>query len=361
MEQKDFLTYLKKIEHRYNILVDDLNRCKSAEDEEYFDLTKKISEMNSLVEDIKEYFHIKNQIEETQKLILDSEYKEIVELAKEEKRELEKKELDLKDTLISKILPKKKEDVRNAIVEIRAATGGSEATLFTKEILNMYQKYSLMNKWNFEILSVNQTEVGGIKEVICSIIGKGVFSKLKFESGVHRVQRVPETESQGRIHTSTATVAVLQEMGELDIKILDKDIKIETCKSSGAGGQHVNTTDSAVKITHLKTGITVVQQEKSQHKNKERALRILRSRIYDLESSKKNKERADDRKSQLGSGDRSEKIRTYNFPQGRVTDHRIKFTSYKINAIVYSGDLFEMISLLEMNERKLEFQLLLSS
>ena len=242
------------------------------------------------------------------------------------------------------LIPKDVNDEKNSILEIRAGTGGDEASLFAADLFGMYQKYSNLNNWSFEILSISETGLNGIKEVICNISGKSVFSKLKYESGVHRVQRIPLTETSGRVHTSAATVAVLPEAEEIDVKIDEKDLRIDVFRSSGPGGQSVNTTDSAVRITHLPTGIVVSQQdEKSQHKNKAKALKILRSRILDKEIQMNEQERAKNRKSQVGTGDRSERIRTYNFPQGRVSDHRINLTLYKLNEIL-EGHLDEIIN-----------------
>ena len=251
------------------------------------------------------------------------------------------------------LIPKDSNDQKNSILEIRAGTGGDEASLFASDLLSMYQKYSDLNKWNFEILSISETGLNGIKEAICNVSGKNVFSRLKFESGVHRVQRVPTTETSGRVHTSAATVAVLPEAEEIDITIDEKDLRIDVFRASGPGGQSVNTTDSAIRITHLPSGIVVSQQdEKSQHKNKAKALKILRSRILDAETQKKNQERAENRKSQVGSGDRSERIRTYNFPQGRVSDHRINLTIYKLNETL-NGHLDEIVNpLIADNESK---------
>ena len=233
------------------------------------------------------------------------------------------------------MLPKDEIDEKNAILEVRAGTGGDEAALFATELFSMYQKYSSIKGWRFDILEVSENDIGGYREAIASITGRSVFARLKFESGVHRVQRVPTTESGGRIHTSAATVAVLPEAEEVDIQIDDKDLRIDIFRASGPGGQSVNTTDSAVRITHLPTGIVVSQQdEKSQHKNKAKGMKILRARVFDFERTKLEKERAADRKEQVGTGDRSERIRTYNFPQGRVTDHRINLTLYKIDKVI---------------------------
>ncbi|TPI68807.1 peptide chain release factor 1 [Mesorhizobium sp. B2-8-9] len=243
------------------------------------------------------------------------------------------------------LLPKDAADERNAILEIRAGTGGDEAALFAGDLFRMYERYAASRGWRFEVVSASEGEVGGYKEIIAAVSGKGVFAHLKFESGVHRVQRVPETEAGGRIHTSAATVAVLPEAEEVDIEIRAEDIRIDTMRASGSGGQHVNTTDSAVRITHLPTGIMVVQAEKSQHQNRARAMQILRARLYDLERSRADEERSSSRKSQVGSGDRSERIRTYNFPQGRVTDHRINLTLYKLDRVIM-GELDEIVGAL---------------
>jgi peptide chain release factor 1 len=243
------------------------------------------------------------------------------------------------------LLPKDAADERSAILEIRAGTGGDEASLFAGDLFRMYERYAASQGWRVEIVSASEGEVGGYKEIIASVAGKGVFAKLKFESGVHRVQRVPATEAQGRIHTSAATVAVLPEAEEVDIEIRPEDIRIDTMRASGAGGQHVNTTDSAVRITHIPTGIIVVQAEKSQHQNRARAMQILRARLFDQERSRLADERSESRKLQVGSGDRSERIRTYNFPQGRLTDHRINLTLYKLERVM-EGELEEVIAAL---------------
>lgn len=243
------------------------------------------------------------------------------------------------------LLPKDAADERNAILEIRAGTGGDEAALFAGDLFRMYERYAAAHGWRIEVVSASEGEVGGYKEIVATVSGKGVFSRLKFESGVHRVQRVPQTEAGGRIHTSAATVAVLPEAEEVDVDIRPEDIRIDTMRASGSGGQHVNTTDSAVRITHIPTGIMVVQAEKSQHQNRARAMQILRARLYDMERSRADEERSESRKAQVGSGDRSERIRTYNFPQGRLTDHRINLTLYKLDRVM-EGELDEVIDAL---------------
>ena len=268
----------------------------------------------------------------------------IESLAMEELRSLREQLPDLENRIKLALLPKDADDARNAILEVRAGTGGEEAALFAAELFRMYQRYAGLRGWRFEILDLSETGLGGFKEATAAISGRDVFARLKFESGVHRVQRVPETEAGGRIHTSAATVAVLPEAEEVDVRIDDKDLRIDVFRASGPGGQSVNTTDSAVRITHLPTGLVVIQQdEKSQHKNKARALKVLRSRLYELERQARDNARAAERKSQVGSGDRSERIRTYNFPQGRVTDHRINLTLYKIDKVMGGEALDEII------------------
>lgn len=289
---------------------------------------KSVSELH----DIKEMAQEANLDNDTQTMIYDEVHRLEILMPK------------LERAVKLSLLPKDEADTKNAIIEVRAGSGGEEAALFAATLFNMYHRYAELKSWRFEILSISDTGIGGYKEASALIQGRDVFSKLKFESGVHRVQRVPETESSGRIHTSAATVAVLPEAEDVDIKIDDKDLRIDTYRASGAGGQHVNTTESAVRITHLPTGIVVaLQDEKSQHKNKAKAMKILRSRVYEAERYKKDMERAEVRKGQVGSGDRSERIRTYNFPQGRVSDHRINLTLYKIEDIVKNGQLDDFI------------------
>jgi peptide chain release factor 1 len=277
---------------------------------------------------------------------------ELKTLAEEEVRALRNRLPELEMQVKLSLLPRDEDDVRNAILEIRAGTGGEEAALFAADLFRMYQRYAALRGWRFELLELSETGIGGFKEAVASITGRDVFARLKFESGVHRVQRVPDTEASGRIHTSAATVAVLPEAEDVDIKIDDKDLRIDVFRSSGPGGQSVNTTDSAVRITHTPTGLVVIQQdEKSQHKNKARAMKVLRARLYELERQARDSARAADRKSQVGSGDRSERIRTYNFPQGRVTDHRINLTLYKIDKVMTGEALDEIVDALVAADR----------
>lgn len=272
---------------------------------------------------------------------------ELRALAEMEQADLAEKLVALEHQVKLMLLPKDAADAKNVILEVRAGTGGDEAALFAGDLFRMYQRYAAIRGWNVEVLTASEAELGGYKEIIATISGRGVFAELKFESGVHRVQRVPETESQGRIHTSAATVAVLPEAEEVDIAIEEKDLRIDVYRSSGPGGQSVNTTDSAVRITHLPTGLIVTQQdEKSQHKNRAKALRVLRARLYDLERDKLDAARSAARKGQVGSGDRSERIRTYNFPQGRVTDHRINLTLYKLDQVIKGEAIGELIEAL---------------
>ncbi len=265
-------------------------------------------------------------------------------MAEEEQRELRRKLPEMERALQLMLVPRDEADSKNAILEIRAGTGGDEAALFAGDLLTMYRAYAQLRGWRFDVMELAETDLGGLKQAIVNISGDAVFARLKFESGVHRVQRVPKTETQGRIHTSAATVAVLPEAEEVDIELREEDLRIDTFRSQGAGGQHVNTTDSAVRITHIPTGVVVSQQdEKSQHKNKARALKILRARLYEAERERLATERAADRKDQVGSGDRSERIRTYNFPQGRVTDHRVNVTLYKLDRVISGEALDEII------------------
>ena len=330
------------IESKFKEIESNLNNQSNLDTEKLIKLNKEYAELTPIVETIKQYKKEKGEISELSKLI-DDDDNSIKEMAEVELKEKKKSMIILENDLMRLLIPKDENDKKNSILEIRAGTGGDEASLFAADLFSMYQRFSDLNNWNFEILSISETGLKGIKEVICNISGYNVFSKLKFESGVHRVQRVPTTESSGRVHTSAATVAVLPEAEEVDIKIEDKDLRIDVFRSSGPGGQSVNTTDSAVRITHIPSGVVVSQQdEKSQHKNKAKAMKILRARIYEAEREKKNIERAQDRKSKIGSGDRSERIRTYNFPQGRVTDHRINFTIHKLEEFL-SGEVFDQM------------------
>lgn len=316
-------------------------------------LSKEYADNKEIVAAIEAYLHALKALEETQTLLKTPGLEADLKAMAEEEYGLIKKNLpDQEHAIKVLLLPKDEDDERNAIVEVRAGTGGEEAALFAADLLRLYQRYADIKGWKTEVMSLSDTGIGGIKEVTLNISGKGVFSRLKFESGVHRVQRVPETEASGRIHTSAATVAVLPEVEDVDIDIKESDLRIDTFRSSGAGGQHVNTTDSAVRITHLPTGVVVSQQdEKSQHKNKAKALKILRARLYDFQRQQKDKERADARRDQVGSGDRSERIRTYNFPQGRVTDHRIGLTLYKLAQVLEGGGLDELVDALMTHEQ----------
>lgn len=301
-------------------------------------LAKEYSDLKPVVEQIMAYRQILNDMSEAEEMLADPD---MAELAREELPRLKTALPDAEAALQLALLPKDAADAKPAMLEIRPGTGGDEAALFAGDLFRMYQRYAEANGWKVEIIEEQTTELGGVKEVVAHIKGENVFARLKYESGVHRVQRVPTTESGGRIHTSAATVAVLPEAEDVDIKIEPNDIRIDTYRSSGAGGQHVNTTDSAVRITHLPTGLVVTSSEKSQHRNREIAMQVLRARLYDQERSRVDGERSADRASQVGSGDRSERIRTYNFPQGRITDHRINLTLYKLDAIM-GGDLDEI-------------------
>ena len=328
-------------------------------DKKYFaEKSKEYSDLNDIIKEAKEYNSFEKDKKDLEKIIddpsSDKEIKKMAEIDLKEKiklNEINEKKLKLF------LLPKDEADKKNAIIEIRAGTGGLEASLFAGDLFKMYEKVSHKKKWLLELISISKSDAGGLKEVIASIKGRNIYSTLKYESGVHRVQRVPDTETQGRVHTSAATVAVLPEAEEVDVKIEDKDLRIDVFRSSGPGGQSVNTTDSAVRITHIPTGIVVSQQdEKSQIRNKEKGLKILRSRIYELERRKKEEERSKDRKSKIGTGDRSERIRTYNFPQGRVTDHRINLTIHKLEEFL-SGEVFDqMIENLSIQDQEMRLK-----
>lgn len=319
----------------------------SALGPDFAKISKEHSDLTPIVEIIHRYQKTDNEINDLEEALPETDDAEMKEMMNEELEILKKDLPAIEQELKIALLPKDEADEKNAILEVRAGTGGEEAALFANKLFAMYQRYAEKNRWKFEVLEVSETGIGGYKDASALISGKNVFAKLKFESGVHRVQRVPETESSGRVHTSAATVAVLPEAQDVDVKLEEKDLKIDVYRSSGPGGQSVNTTDSAVRITHLPTGVTVsMQDEKSQIKNKEKAMKVLRSRIYEAERDRIQREEAKNRKSQVGSGDRSERIRTYNFPQNRVTDHRINLTLYKIEEIMM-GDLDEVVSELQ--------------
>jgi peptide chain release factor 1 len=307
-------------------------------------LSKEYSDLSPIVDGINALRRAREEASSVADLAQSGEDSELRALAEEELLALRERVRALEQQVKLALLPKDADDERNAILEVRAGTGGEEAALFAAALFRMYQRYAALRGWRFEILDLSETGLGGLKEASALISGRDVFARLKFESGVHRVQRVPETEAAGRIHTSAATVAVLPEAEEVDIRIDEKELRIDVFRASGPGGQSVNTTDSAVRITHLPTGLVVIQQdEKSQHKNKARALKVLRSRLYEMERQARDSARAAQRKSQVGSGDRSERIRTYNFPQGRVTDHRINLTLYKIDKVMNGEALDELI------------------
>ncbi len=318
-----------------------------ADQDEWRKLVKEMSDMEPIVNKYKEYKKTKDEIASTKELLADSSTEsELRELAKEELTAAEDLLEVYSEELRKLLLPKDPNDEKNVIMEIRAGTGGEEAALFAGDLLRMYMRYAERRNWKTEIMDMNETGIGGIKEVVVLIKGKGAYSRLKYESGVHRVQRVPETESSGRIHTSAATVAVLPEVDDVEVEINPNDVRVDVFRSSGNGGQSVNTTDSAVRLTHMPTGIVVsCQDEKSQLKNKEKAFRVLRAKLYDLKVQEQNKEISEARKSQVGSGDRSERIRTYNFPQGRVTDHRVGVTLYKLDYFL-DGEIDEIVDAL---------------
>ncbi|MGD9639365.1 MAG: peptide chain release factor 1 [Alphaproteobacteria bacterium] len=342
---------LRTISARYDEL--SVLLSEGTDSNSFVKMSKEFSEIEPIVQKFKEYEKIRADLEEMQTLADDaSADSEMRNMAREEIRELSHKVEDIENELKFLLIPKDEADEKNALLEVRAGTGGEEAALFAAELFRMYERYAAVRGWKFETIEYSDTGIGGVKEAIGLVTGKNVFADLKFESGVHRVQRVPLTEANGRVHTSAATVAVMPEAEDVDVKIEDKDLRIDVFRASGAGGQHVNRTESAVRITHLPTGTVVQCQDgKSQHQNKEQAMKVLKSRIYDKELEEKNRERASQRKNQVGSGDRSERIRTYNFPQGRVTDHRINLTLYKIDEIMNGEGLGEVIQALIAEDR----------
>ena len=331
---------LEQIVQRFQFLEAKMN--EGASGDQIASLGREYSELRPVVEQIAAYRQLSEDLAEAQEMLADPDMRA---LAEEELPLLKARFPDAERALQLTLLPKDAADARAAMIEIRPGTGGDEAALFAGDLLRMNQRHAETNGWRFDIIKENQTELGGVKEVVAHVKGEGVFARLKYESGVHRVQRVPTTESGGRIHTSAATVAVLPEAEDVDVEIASGDLRIDTMRSSGAGGQHVNTTDSAVRITHLPTGLVVTSSEKSQHRNREIAMQVLKARLFDLERQRVDDARSADRKSQVGSGDRSERIRTYNFPQGRMTDHRINLTLYKLDQVM-AGDLDETINAL---------------
>ena len=338
---------LQRVTDRFGELGALLARSETLSPAEFARLSKEYAELSPVVEAVGQLQRARTEAAEMELLIGDvATDADIRDLAREELLLLKRRLPELQEQLQLYLLPKDVAAEKNAILEVRAGTGGEEAALFAADLFRMYQRYAELRGWRFEVMSISETGLGGYKEATAGIAGNGVFARLKFESGVHRVQRVPETEASGRIHTSAATVAVLPEAEDVDVHVDEKDLRIDVFRSSGPGGQSVNTTDSAVRITHLPSGIVVIQQdEKSQHKNRAKAMKILRARLYDLERSRVAAERAAERKSQVGSGDRSERIRTYNFPQTRVTDHRVNLTLHKLDRVL-NGELDEVLDAL---------------
>ncbi len=338
------LEKLKQVEDRFLELTQSLgDPTVIADRDRYKKCAKEHAELSPIVECFREWRKVNDELSSSKQLLEETKDAELRQLAAEEVNALRERSEELNGKLLVLLLPKDKNDQRNVIVEIRAGTGGDEAALFAGDLFGMYSRYASGRRWGVEILSQSESSVGGFKEVIARIVGEGAYSALKYERGVHRVQRVPKTETQGRIHTSTVTVAVLPEAEDIEVEIVDKDLRIDVFRSSGPGGQSVNTTDSAVRITHLPTGLVVTcQDEKSQHKNKAKALTVLRARLFAMKEAEQDAERRDSRRAQIGTGERSERIRTYNFPQGRVSDHRIGLTLYQIDAIL-QGDLYQLI------------------
>ena len=351
------LLKVKEIIVKYNNLEKELSTGK-IEPKLFAKKSKEYSDLNNIIKIAKEYLNFEDEKKDLEQIIKDKNNdEEMIEMAKKDLSEIDKKKPSYENKLKIFLLPKDEDDDKNAIVEIRAGTGGLEASLFCSDLFKMYEKVCSKKRWQLEIISISKSDAGGFKEVIFSVNGNDIYSYLKYESGVHRVQRIPETETQGRVHTSAATVAVLPEAEEIDIQIKDSDLSIDVFRAGGPGGQSVNTTDRAVRITHIPSGVVVSQQdEKSQHKNKAKALKILRSRVYESEKRKKDLERSSNRRNQIGTGDRSERIRTYNFPQGRVTDHRINLTLHKLDEFL-SGEIHdEMNQELRLKEQNLKLE-----
>ena len=344
---------LDQIVTRHRELSNLMSNGDGGDADEFVRMAREFAELEPIVNAIGELRNAQSEAGDLAELIADPETDdEMKSIAQQEFQDLTGLVPELEKKLKVMLLPKDVADDKNAILEVRAGTGGEEAALFAADLLRMYQRYADKHRWKFQIINLSDTGIGGIKEASVEISGRGVFARLKYESGVHRVQRVPETESGGRIHTSAATVAVLPEAEDVDVEINDVDLRIDTYRAQGAGGQHVNTTDSAVRITHIPTGIVVQQQdEKSQHKNRAKALKILRARIYDAEREAQANARAEDRRNQVGSGDRSERIRTYNFPQGRVSDHRINLTLHKLDRVLEGESLDEIVDALTAEDQ----------
>ncbi|MBI72840.1 MAG: peptide chain release factor 1 [Candidatus Marinimicrobia bacterium] len=347
---------LTNLVKHYELVVNKMSDPKVVSDiEKYTELAKEHRQLTPIIDMSKQYISLYNNLKEDEEILLGDDV-ELKEIVKEEISDLKKDLKSLEEKLKIKLLPKDPNDDKNIILEIRSGTGGNEASLFANDLFRMYARYSENKKWNTEVLSINENDGGGIKEVVISVQGNGAFGYLKYESGVHRVQRIPETESNGRVHTSAATVAVLPEAEEVDIDIQETDIKIDTYRASGAGGQHVNKTESAIRITHIPSNLIVTcQDESSQHKNRDKAMKVLRARLFDLETEKLNKQRSDKRKEMVSTGDRSAKIRTYNYPQGRVTDHRINLTLYKLDEIM-DGSIMSLIEPLQLEDQKLKLE-----
>ena len=348
---------LEKIVERYNFLTEEIAKPEViANNNSWKKLVKEHSSLTPIVEYYEQYKKVESNLSEALQLAETENDKEMLEMLREEISSDKKRREELQEQLKVLLLPKDPNDDKNVIVEIRAGAGGEEAALFANEIRRMYYMFAEKNHWKVEEINIEENELGGLKEGSFMVVGEGAYSKFKFESGVHRVQRVPDTESQGRIHTSTITVAVLPEAPDVDIEIADKDVKVDTYRSSGAGGQHVNKTESAIRLTHLPTGIVVnCQDERSQIKNREKAFAILKSKLYDYYQTQANAEYAAARRSQVGTGDRSERIRTYNFPQGRVTDHRIGLTLYSIDSFM-NGNIDEMVEALRLADQTAKLQ-----